>query len=136
MPRLENSHGSVAATRFRARPCSRETGRSLLYPDVHAFRECRLLRRKTIPDAKPMPSVIRFGDHVRLELHPLDPRVATVVLDRSERRNAFNRTGLRLSSAEWRRHVRLRSTHQARPVTVAIAWRRQSRLASADGSDA
>jgi hypothetical protein len=70
MPRLENSHGSVAATRFRARPCSRETGRSLLYPDVHAFRECRLLRRKTIPDAKPMPSVIRFGDHVRLELHP------------------------------------------------------------------
>jgi hypothetical protein len=24
-------------------------------------------------DARPMPSVTRFGDHVRLELHPLDP---------------------------------------------------------------
>jgi hypothetical protein len=23
-----------------------------------------------MPDAKPMPSVTRFGDHVRLELHP------------------------------------------------------------------
>jgi enoyl-CoA hydratase len=47
--------------------------------------------RKTMPDARPMPSVTRFGDHVRLELHPLDPRIATVVLDRSERRNAVDR---------------------------------------------
>jgi enoyl-CoA hydratase len=44
-----------------------------------------------MPDARPMPSVTRFGDHVRLELHPLDPRVATVVLDRPERRNAVDR---------------------------------------------
>ncbi|SAL56586.1 short chain enoyl-CoA hydratase [Caballeronia udeis] len=38
-----------------------------------------------------MPPVTRFGDHVRLELHPMDPRVATVVLDRPERRNAVDR---------------------------------------------
>ncbi|MDN7181049.1 crotonase/enoyl-CoA hydratase family protein [Caballeronia sp. SEWSISQ10-4 2] len=42
-------------------------------------------------DSRPMPSVTRFGDHVRLELHSLDPRVATVVLDRPERRNAVDR---------------------------------------------
>src|ERR1700709_514758 len=46
---------------------------------------CRLLRRK------PMSQVTRFGNHVRLELHPMDSRVATVVLDRPERRNAVNR---------------------------------------------
>ena len=38
-----------------------------------------------------MPQVTRFGDHVRLELHPMDSRVATVVLDRPERRNAVDR---------------------------------------------
>ncbi|MFT4432952.1 hypothetical protein [Caballeronia sp. 15715] len=35
--------------------------------------------------------VTRFGDHVRLELHPMDSRVTTVVLDRPERRNAVDR---------------------------------------------
>ena len=38
-----------------------------------------------------MPRVTHFGDHVRLELHPMDSRVATVVLDRPERRNAVDR---------------------------------------------
>jgi len=38
-----------------------------------------------------MPPVTRFGDHVRLELHPMDSRVATIVLDRPERRNAVDR---------------------------------------------
>ncbi|MGA7812999.1 MAG: hypothetical protein WCA53_08785, partial [Caballeronia sp.] len=44
-------------------------------------------------DATPasVSTVTYFGDHVRLELHPLDPRVATVVLDRPERRNAIDR---------------------------------------------
>ena len=44
-------------------------------------------------DATPasVSTVTHFGDHVRLELHPLDPRVATVVLDRPERRNAIDR---------------------------------------------
>jgi enoyl-CoA hydratase len=36
--------------------------------------------------------VTHFGEHVRLELHPLDPRIATVVLDRPERRNAVDRS--------------------------------------------
>jgi enoyl-CoA hydratase len=39
----------------------------------------------------PMPTVTHFGEHVRLELHPLDSRVATVVLERPERRNAVDR---------------------------------------------
>ena len=39
----------------------------------------------------PVPTVTHFGEHVRLELHPLDPRIATVVLDRPERRNAVDR---------------------------------------------
>jgi len=40
----------------------------------------------------PVPTVTHFGEHVRLELHPLDPRIATVVLDRPERRNAVDRS--------------------------------------------
>jgi enoyl-CoA hydratase len=39
----------------------------------------------------PMPAIIRFGDHVRLETHPEDARVVTVVLDRPARRNAVDR---------------------------------------------
>lgn len=42
-------------------------------------------------DAPPPCSVTRFGEHVRLERHPLDARVATVVLDRHARRNALDR---------------------------------------------
>src|ERR1700687_5814271 len=93
MARQENCHGSVAATRFRARPCPRATEALAALARRVCFRECRLLMRKTMPDARPMPSVTRFGDHVRLELHPLDPRIATVVLDRCERRNAGDRRG-------------------------------------------
>jgi enoyl-CoA hydratase/carnithine racemase len=40
----------------------------------------------------PVPTVTHFGEHVRLELHPLDPRIASVVLDRPERRNAVDRS--------------------------------------------
>src|SRR5260370_36401706 len=91
MARQENCHGSVAATRFRARPCPRETEALAALSRRVCFCECRLLRRKTMPNTRPMPSVTRFGDHVRLELHSLDPRVATVVLERPERRNAVDR---------------------------------------------
>jgi enoyl-CoA hydratase len=44
------------------------------------------------PTPTPVPTVTHFGEHVRLELHPLDPRIATVVLDRPERRNAVDRS--------------------------------------------
>jgi hypothetical protein len=50
---------------------------------------------------------------------------------RSERRNAFNRTGLAVTTAQWRRHIRLGSSNLARLVTVTVALRRQRRLATA-----
>ena len=39
----------------------------------------------------PIPAITRFGDHVRLEPHPQDARVVTIVLDRPARRNAVDR---------------------------------------------
>lgn len=50
---------------------------------------------------------------------------------RSERRNAFYRTGLAVTTAQWRRHIRLGSSNLARLVTVTVALRRQRRLATA-----
>jgi hypothetical protein len=59
--------------------------------------------------------------------------LADLLLSRSERRNALNRTGLQVTTMQWRRHVRLRSARQARPVTAMVAWRRRRRIALADG---
>jgi hypothetical protein len=50
---------------------------------------------------------------------------------RSERRNAFYRTGLAVTAAQWRRHIRLGSSNLARLVTVTVALRRRRRLAMA-----
>src|SRR6478735_3065553 len=53
--------------------------------------QCPRARRTPMSDAPPPCSVTRFAEHVRLERHPLDARVATVVLDRPARRNAVDR---------------------------------------------
>jgi enoyl-CoA hydratase len=37
------------------------------------------------------PEPIAFGEHVRLEVHAREPRVATIVLDRAARKNAVDR---------------------------------------------
>jgi len=50
---------------------------------------------------------------------------------RSERRNAFYRTGLVVTTAQWRRHIRLGSANLARPVSAMVALRRRRRLAAA-----
>jgi hypothetical protein len=50
---------------------------------------------------------------------------------RSERRNAFCRTGLAVTTTQWRRHIRLRNANLARLVTATVALRRQRRLAAA-----
>jgi hypothetical protein len=52
---------------------------------------------------------------------------------RSERRNAFYRTGLAVTTGQWRRHIRLGSANLARLVTATVALRRQRRLAAAGG---
>jgi hypothetical protein len=45
----------------------------------------------------------------------------------SERHNALDRTGMALTWAQWRRHIRLGSATQARPVTGIIKARRLRR---------
>lgn len=57
--------------------------------------------------------------------------LADHLLSWSERRNAFNRTGMRLTRKEWRRHIRLRTARQAGPVTAVVLWRRRRRLTPA-----
>jgi hypothetical protein len=49
---------------------------------------------------------------------------------RSERRNAFYRTGLAITTRQWRRHIRLGSANLAKLVTALVALRRQRRLAA------
>jgi hypothetical protein len=55
---------------------------------------------------------------------------------RSERYNAFCRTGIAATARQWRRHIRLGSKRLAGPVTGLVALRRQRRLAAAGVSPA
>lgn len=72
-----------------------------------------------------MPPVTRFGDHVRLELHLTDSRVATVVLDRPERRNAVDRQVADALRAAF-------ETFDAdNSLAVAVLWEQAARSARA-----
>jgi len=57
--------------------------------------------------------------------------VVDQMLVRSELQNALYRTGIALTTTQWRRHVRLRRRSQAWIVTATILWRRQRRQAVA-----
>jgi hypothetical protein len=51
-----------------------------------------------------------------------------LLMSRSERRNALYRTGIELTNAEWRRHLRLRYQRQSGVVTGVIRIRRGYRM--------
>lgn len=60
--------------------------------------------------------------------------VVDVLLTRSETRNALHRTGIDLSMAQWRRHLRIRYPRQTRIVTAMIQRRRGRRMSTVDGA--